>query len=109
MQMRRRALTVGVRMCVEGAAAPPYEEPDGETGDQEPDRGLGAALDCLRQVCAIEDDRHTEREERQGVAGSPREAEPGRVSGAPLGRGEESRDRSDVVRIGGVAEAEQDR
>src|SRR5213596_3148772 len=44
-------------MRVEGPAAPAHEQPDGEAGDQEPDRGLGAALHRFGEVRAVEDDR----------------------------------------------------
>ena len=108
VQVRVRAVGMRVPMGVEGSAAPADEQPDGEAGDQEPDRGLGAALDGLREVRAVEDDRDAEREERQCVPRAPRQAEPGRVASPALRRGEQRRDSREMVGVGGVAQTEQD-
>jgi len=45
-----RPVLVLVDVRMEGAAAPPQEEPDGEPRDHESDRGLGGALNRFRRI-----------------------------------------------------------
>ncbi len=62
-----------------------------------------------REVGARDDDRHAQREQRGGVAQPPREAHPARAAGAAAIARDERGDRGQVVRVGGVAQPQQDR
>ena len=97
-------------MNLEPAAPPADEQPDGEADDQEPDGGLRSLLNRLGQIRLEEDDRQAEGEERRRMADSPGEAEPRGEPRRPLAAGgDQRRHGGEVVRVGRMAEAEQDR
>ena len=101
-------MLVGVQ--VEQAAPPADEQPDRKDDDQQADRRLGAALHGLRQVGPEEDDRQAEREQRNCVARPPGEAEARRhPGGAVAAARDQGRHRREVIRVGGVPEAENGR
>ena len=109
----RRSCECAVRVLVEAklAAPPAGEQPQREVDDQPRDRRLRATLDASRAAPARRaDDRQAEHEERQRVPEAPGHAEPRGASGRALApAGEERRDGDDVVRVGRMPQAEEDR
>ena len=81
------------------------QEPDRD--ERERDRELEREPDAWRHDQVEEDDRRADREQRERVAEPPHHTEPGRAEHAARARGD-GRDRDDVVRIGGVADAERE-
>src|SRR4029453_13251180 len=82
-----RATAVGVRVLFAQAQkplAPAEDQPDGERGDDERDRGFGRLLDRLRQVLVEQQYGHAEGEERRGVPEAPGGAEACRDPGGVL-------------------------
>ena len=105
-ERRQRAAHLMAPVLV--AVPVPDEQPDRQVDDQSGNRRLGAALDALGQVGLEEQDRHAEDDQGHGVPEPPPGAE--RRCLAPrlfLAGRDERRDRRDVVRVGGVAQAEQ--
>jgi len=101
---------MGVRVRVEIAAARADQEPSGEEHDQRCDGGLGTPLQRRRQVPLEEHDRDAEDDQRERVSETPPRTElRGSLRGALAGRRDERRDRRDVVRVGRVAQPEQER
>jgi hypothetical protein len=109
MEMDVDIVRVRMHVRVKCATAPPDEQPDGESGDEEADGRLGGALQSVWEVSPVEDDGDAERKERQRVPDSPRQSESGCIGGPALPRREQGRDGRQVVRIGSVAQSEQDR
>jgi len=103
-----RAMSVQpfVRMHVdmEEPAAPADQEPDGESGDENTDRGLCALLDGLGKIGLEEHDRDAEREQARRMAEPPRRSESrGGLGRTLLGPGDERRHCREMVRIGCVS------
>ena len=99
-----------VLVDVEAAGSPAAQEPERERDDHDAGERLGRALEAGREVAAEKHDRDPERDEGRRVAEAPREAEPARSAPGPVRlAGDERRDRDEVIRVGGVAEAEQHR
>jgi hypothetical protein len=99
---------VGVE--AEQTAAPADEQPDGEVGNEESDRGLSGLLDAVRQEPVEDEDGQPEGEQGRGVAHAPCESELARpASGTFLVACDERRDRCQVIGVGRVAEPEEDR
>jgi hypothetical protein len=98
-----------VLVHVEGTRPPAHKQAHREPDDDEADERLRGSLGPGRQRMPEEDERSSERDERQAVPDSPREAEAGtgpRIT--PLPARDEGRDGGDVIRVGGVAKAQQD-
>jgi hypothetical protein len=103
-------LAVAVAVHVVVAAVPAHQESRGDGDDHQPDRELGDALRGLRQQDAEDHDGQPEREQRRGMPQAPRKAEaPGAPRAVGLIAGHEHRDRRQVVGIGRVAQAEEQR
>ena len=85
------------------------EEQDREHDDHHADGGLGRLLHPLREERGEEHDRQAEREERERVAERPTPARAWRTAWRPARSASQRRHRGEVVRVGRVAEAEQDR
>src|SRR5262245_19920585 len=97
-------------MDVEAAAPPAVEEHYREHDDHHPDRGLRIALERLRQVPLVEDDRYAEHEQARAVAEAPDEAEACRAAGgAFLSARDQRRHGGEMIRVRGMAEAEHER
>jgi hypothetical protein len=103
------AVVVGVSVGVKEAAPPPQEQPRGERGDDEPDQGLGGLLDGLWQVAVKEDQRQPDEDERRTVPRPPEEAhDPGFTQLLVVFlRGDERRNRCQVVRVARVPQAQE--
>ncbi len=93
-------------MRAERPPMPAYEQRQREPDDERSDRRLRSPLNGNGQIRAVEDDREAEGEERGAVADPPGEPEP--RGGAPVAGGQ-GRHRREMVRIGGVSEAEEQR
>ena len=110
VRVRVDDVAVAVRVDVEVAAPPAHQQPDREADDQQPDRDLRHLLDALGQRVAPEHERQPERQQRQRVAGAPREPEPyGGAPAAARARRGRARDRGEVVGVGRMAQPEQQR
>ena len=100
---------VPVRVDVEVAAPPAYEQPCCERDDQRADRDLGRPVDGSGQRVAVEHERQPERHQRDRVTEAPCEAEdPGAPRSAARAREDQGRHGREVVGVGRVAQAEQD-
>jgi hypothetical protein len=103
-------LAVAMRVNMKTATAPAQQQPDREEHDHQPDERLGAPLDRLGQVSAEDDDRQPEDGQRQCMARPPGHAEPsGPLAAAGRVGCDQGRYRGQMVRVGGVPEAEQQR
>ena len=109
VQVRVLDAVVLVTMNVVVPPLPAHDQTHCEVDDQERDGGLSDLLRALGEVLAEEDDREAEDEQRRCVPETPSETEPrGRSSRAFLAARDECRHRGEMVRIGGMPEAEQD-
>jgi hypothetical protein len=98
-------------MCVEThlAAPPAKQQPHREVDDHAADRRLGSLLDSLREESMEQENRQAEDEQGRRVAETPCKAELTRAPGGPiLAARYERRHRGEVVRVRGVAQAEED-
>jgi hypothetical protein len=77
--------------------------------DDDPHGALGADLQPARQLRLQQDQRQPDREQRSTVADAPPRSDPGRAAGVPFVRGDQRRDRDEMVGIGRVPQAEQER
>jgi hypothetical protein len=96
-----------VLVHVEGARPPAQKQAHGEPDDDEADERLRGSLSPGGQCMSEEDERSSERDQRQSVPDAPCEAQPGagpRVSFAPAR--DKGSDGADVIRVGGVTQAE---
>ena len=92
---------------VEVTVTPAHEESDGEEDDE--DATAVSAPCALGEVALGEQDRNAEEHERDAVPDSPPGAERcGRSRSFLAPRRDERRHRGDVVRVGRVAQPEQD-
>ena len=99
---------VAVRMDVEVALRPAEQQPERKEDDHQTDGHLCAPDQPVRQVPPEQDHRQPEGQQCGGMAEPPRQAKcSGPTCAVPLVRQDEGRDRREVVRVGGVPEAQQ--
>ena len=99
---------MGVGVHVELAAPPAEEQSDRQVDDHDGDGRFSALLDMFREVAVEEQDGKTERKQRECVPKTPGEAERAGASRRALAAaGHERRHRREVIRVGGVSQAEQ--
>jgi len=103
---RARARPFRMAMRAESPPMPPHEQRQRESDNERSNRRLRSPLDGSGQVRAVEHDRKAEGEERRAVTYPPCKPEP--RCGAPVAGGQ-GRDRREMVGIGGVPEAEEQR
>src|SRR5437868_1185806 len=97
-------------VAVEPALPPAQEQPQREHDDHDADERLRSTLRRVGQVAAEEDDRKPEDEQRRRVPEPPGEPEDRRPARRPDALAcDDRRDRDEMVRVGGVAQAEQER
>lgn len=97
-----------VLVHMEEAPPPLPEETERECNDDQADRRFDPTPDGLWQGGADEQERQAEGDERRGVPEAPREPEQRARAGAPTVRPRhEDRDCGEVIRVGGVAEPEE--
>jgi hypothetical protein len=97
-----------VHVDVEETRSPLPEESERECHDDQSDRSFDYPPEGLGQRGADEQDGQAESDERDGMPEAPREPEQGACPGAPPVRpGHEDRDGSEVIRVGGVAEPQE--
>jgi hypothetical protein len=110
MGMRMRVLHTGVavEVAVEVAPLPPNQQSKSKQDDHDTDRYLCSPQESLWEVPPEKHHRYPERQERGRVTQTPRQAEhPSAPRSVALVGEQQSRYRSEVVRIGGVPKAQQ--
>jgi hypothetical protein len=101
---------VGVDVDVERAAPPAPQQLHPEHGDGQPDRRLDELLHPVGQPQLEEHDRQPEGQQREAVADTPGGPEPPRdASIALVAPGDEGRHRHEVVGVGRVPQAQDER
>ena len=109
MHVRVLVAVVIVVVFVEETTVPAHEQQHCERDDQNTDCRLRRALHGLRQVRAVQHDWEPEDEQRRRVAKAPGEPQPRGTSGCALAsRGNQRRDRREVVRVACMPKAEHD-
>jgi len=99
-----------VRVKMELALNPPEEEPCRENDDEKPDSGLGDPMHRRRKPAAKEDKRKTESKKRGGVPQAPGQAQTPRFfRPIPLLVQQESRYGREMIRVGRMAQSEEQR
>lgn len=97
-----------VLVHVKETPSPLPDESERKCDDGEADRRFDRPLDGLGQDCPDEHERQAESDQRRRVTETPREAEQSaRASAAPVSPGHEDRHGGEVIRVGGVAEPEE--
>ena len=108
MSVAQRSMTVRVNMEV--ALNPPEEEPCRKNDDEQPDSRLSDPMHRRRKPAAKEDHRKSEGKERGGVSQAPGQAQTPRLFRAiPLLVQQESRHGREMVRVGRMAQSQEQR
>jgi hypothetical protein len=103
-------LAVLVQVRMEVAAAPAQEQPNRQKRRDDADEEFGGAACDVRQLRPEQDDRHAKQEERRCVSEPPEETEHAGTPTAPaIVREDERRDSGQMVRVGRMAGAEEQR
>ena len=95
-----------MRVEAEEPVPPAHEQTKREKDDQGGDGGLGPLLEAPRQILLEEQDREPEEDECQRVPEPPERSEARGSTIRVLARGDERRDRCDVIRVRRVPETQ---
>jgi hypothetical protein len=88
---------------------PPDQESNGEEDNDRPNRHLRNLVDRIGQVAAEKDNRKSEKKKRGTMTQAPGGAEdPGASNSVSSVAEYQGRHRGNVIRVGGMAEAQQD-
>src|SRR5690349_13051131 len=102
--------SMAVRVKMEVTLNPSEEEPCRENDDEKPNSGLGDPMHLRRKPAAKKDNRKTESKERRGVPEAPGQAQTPRFfRPIPLLVQQESRYGREMIRVGRVAQSEEQR